>query len=253
MNKSILFYDSGVGGLSTLKSATKILKNESFVYFADDKNIPYGNKSSELVRKLVINNIDKILKNHNIKLIVLACNTATSSAKNEIEKRYKIPVVGIEPAIKTASEKSKTKQILCIATKVTISGDKYRKLLKEQSSKVISCFMPKLATKIENGMIYDSLDIEPEIQYIKYILKNNQQIDKIVLGCTHYSLIANKLKQELQIELIDGNLGVSKQIHHILKNKNQIKTKGFLNLEILLSSNDTKKQKIYYDIFEKIQ
>lgn len=252
MNKSILFYDSGIGGLSTLKCASKVLQNESFVYFADDKNIPYGNKSPTLIKKLVINNIDNILKKHKIKLIVLACNTATSACKPELEKRYKIPVVGIEPAIKKASEESKTKQVLCIATKATIMGEKYRRLLKQQSSKIYSCFMPNFASKIESGLIYGNLNITNEINFIKSVLDKHKQIDQIVLGCTHYSLAIDKLKQEIKVNFTDGNLGVSKEICRILKAKKQIKTSGFMNLKIILSSKDTKKQKIYYDIFEKI-
>ena len=185
-------------------------------------------------------------------MIVLACNTATSCAKSNLEKCFSFPIVGIEPAVKLAVSQSKSREILCIATKATICGDKYKHLVKSLDAKVYSCFLKNLASKIEQHFFDNSIDIQGEINLIKNILHNHPNIDQIVLGCTHYSLISNIISAHIPISLVDGNEGVARQIKKILTKKKQLKTSGFLNLQILLSSNNASEQKKYLNILEKI-
>ena len=109
MEQSILFYDSGIGGLSTLSSTIKLLPCERYIYFADNKNVPYGNRTKQEISNLVFENISRLLSRFKIKLIVIACNTATSLAIDDLRTKINIPIIGIEPALKVAERKSKNK------------------------------------------------------------------------------------------------------------------------------------------------
>lgn len=251
MNKSILFYDSGIGGLSTLAKTIKLLPNEKYVYFADNLHVPYGNKSNNEICNLVFENISSLLKRFKIKLIVIACNTATSIAIDFLRSKISVPIIGIEPAIKVAEKKSKTKEILVIATRATICSKRYFLLSKSASCIVHSCFLPKLASKIERGLIFNNLDIESEIDFIKKTLEKFPKTDQIVLGCTHYSFISDKLEQETKKQISDGNMGVAKNIKRTLEKEKTLCKKGFLNLQIILSKNNTFLCKKYHEILEK--
>lgn len=251
MKKSILFYDSGIGGLSTLARTISLLPKEKYIYFADNKNVPYGNRSKNEICNLVFENISKLIEKFEIKLIVIACNTATSLAIDSLREKIKIPIIGIEPAIKVAEKKSKNKEILVILTKATAKSERYFKLAKSVSCKIHTCFLPKLASKIEHGLIHGNLNIEKEIEYIKQILKYFPKTDQIVLGCTHYSLISGVISKQTNIPVTDGNFGVAKNVQRTLKQASSIKSTGFLNLQIVLSNNKPQFQSQYLQILEK--
>jgi len=251
MNQYILFYDSGMGGITTLKECAKLLPHENFIYFADDKNMPYGNKKPEIISALVRANINAIMRRYSVKLIVLACNTATSAAKADLERDLDIPVVGIEPAIMLGAKVSKSGEIMCVATRATILGEKYHNLRKRTNAKVHSCIMPALARKIEEGFS-SRIDIDREIEFLKSVMKTYPNIDRVVLGCTHYLAVKERLEKELGVECIDGNMGVARQVQRQLIGKNNIKEDGFMNLQIILSSGNVLKKKSYQDFFEKV-
>lgn len=251
MEQSILFYDSGIGGLSTLSSTIKLLPCERYIYFADNKNVPYGNRTKQEISNLVFENISRLLSRFKIKLIVIACNTATSLAIDDLRAKINIPIIGIEPALKVAERKSKNKEILMISTKATAHSERYFKLAKSVSCKVHTCYMPKLASKIEHGLISNNLDISKEINFLKETLETFKNIDQIVLGCTHYSLISDKLSKELSLSVTDGNFGVAKNIYRTLKKISTIRNSGFLNLMIILSKSSTELTTQYRQILEK--
>jgi len=123
------FIDSGVGGVSVLKEAVKLLPNENYIYFGDSKNAPYGIKSVKEVQKLTFDACEFLI-NHNAKALVIACNTATSAAINELRKKYKsIPVIGIEPALKPAVELNRKGKIIVMATPMTLAEKKFNELM----------------------------------------------------------------------------------------------------------------------------
>lgn len=250
MEQSILFYDSGIGGLSTLACTISLLPCERYIYFADNKNVPYGNRTKQEIENLVFQNISHLISKFNIKLIVIACNTATSLAIDNLRAKTKTPIIGIEPSIKVAERKSKTKEILVISTKATAHSERYFKLAKSVSCKVHTCFLPKLASKIEYGLISQNLEISNEINFLKETLKTFPKIDQIVLGCTHYSLVSNKLSKETSIPVTDGNFGVAKNIYRTLKKTSFVKNKGFLNLQIILTNNKPGLLRQYRQILE---
>ena len=130
MKRAIGFFDSGVGGISMLKSAVKALPNENFIYLGDTKNAPYGVRSEEDIRALTVNCVNKLLE-RNIKALVIACNTATSAAAQTLRETLTIPVIAMEPALKPAHENRHGGQIIVLATAATLRQQKFRVLMEK--------------------------------------------------------------------------------------------------------------------------
>lgn len=252
MENFILFYDSGIGGLSTLAKTIQLLPHEHFLYFADNKNVPYGNKSSNEILDIVSQNISHLLKQFPIKLVVIACNTATGIAIEFLRKNFLVPFIGIEPSVCVADKKSKTKEILVVATKATICSERYFALTKKVKSKVYSCFFTKLANKIEHGFLTGSVNIQEEINLIQKTIQNHPKIDQLVLGCTHYSFVSDKLSDISKLPVSDGNFGVAKNVMRTLEKMNNKKTKGFLNIQFVFSKDEDVFRKKYTEILEKL-
>ncbi len=248
-NNSILVLDSGIGGVSTLNTLREVLPNESFIFYADHKNSPYGNKDIKEVRNIVFEIINKFIKEKNIKAVVLACNSATSAAAKYLRKNLDIAVLGLEPALKPALEKSK-KDVIVIGTELTIKGKKFFNLLnnlkKIYNKKILSIPAPKLASLVEQN---NKQDIEDYLNDL-FIDINLDNYSSLVLGCTHYVLIKNEINNVLskyneKIELIDGNLGVSLNLKNILIKSNLLSCNKNPNLEIISSGNKKSLELIY--------
>ncbi|GAA0127176.1 glutamate racemase [Clostridium sp. CTA-19] len=216
------FFDSGVGGLSVLKETLKILPNENFIYYGDSANAPYGTKEYSEIKKLTFDAI-KFLLSKNVKAIVIACNTATSVAVEDLRKEYKsIPIIGIEPALKPAVELKKQGQIVIMATPITLVEKKFAKL--QEKYKKVADIKPLpcggLAELIETGNI-DGIEIH---NYLKEKLENlsNENLGTIVLGCTHYPFIKDKIVEFVgkNVDIIDGSLGTAKQLERLLTIRN---------------------------------
>ncbi len=221
-NRPIGFFDSGVGGISVLKEAIKILPNENFIYFGDSKNAPYGTKSLEEVKKLSFNAI-KYLVSKNVKAIVVACNTATSASINDLRKEFKaIPIIGIEPALKPATQLDINGSIIIMATPMTLSEKKFKNLLTKYSnnSEILPLPCPGLVEFIEEGII-EGEDLH---EYLKEKLMPLKQhnVSSIVLGCTHYPFVKKEIKNIIgnNIHIIDGGQGTAKQLKHKLTTLN---------------------------------
>jgi len=233
--KPIGFFDSGVGGISVLKESLKILPNEDFVYFGDSLNAPYGTKDVNEVKKLTFNAVDFLL-DKGVKVVVIACNTATSAAIDDLRDNYKdIPIIGIEPALKPAVEISKGKSIIIMATPMTLAEKKFSNLMKRYNKEVNLIPLPcaGLVELIENGII-EGDQIE---SYLRDKLKGFMHLDiaSIVLGCTHYPFIENELIKIVgeKTNIIDGSIGTVNQLkRQLISNSllNEKKTKGTVTI-----------------------
>lgn len=216
---SIGFFDSGIGGLSVLREAVQLMPNENYIYYADSVNAPYGTKTKEEVKKLTFSAVE-FLNSKNIKALVVACNTATSAAVRDLRVEYGFPIVGMEPAVKPAVEKTTniSKRVLVLATPLTLKEEKFQSLVSrfDQGHIVDMLPAPKLVELAEN-FIFHGYKVE---SYLKEILpKDIIKYGTIVLGCTHFPLFKEVLSAILPegIDIIDGNKGTVKHLFDILK------------------------------------
>jgi len=216
MNKQpIGIFDSGIGGLSILEEINRILPNENIIYLADNKNCPYGNKDSSDIIKLSLKNTSLLIQ-MNCKIIVIACNTATTNAINEIRNSFSIPVIGIEPAIKPAIINTKTNKIGVLATEKTLTSSLFNKTSNKFSKKVeiYEQIGYGLVDLIEKGKIKETRDLLKS--HIEPMLKSN--IDQLVLGCTHYHFLIPIIKKIIpkNINIQDPNEAIARQTKKIL-------------------------------------
>lgn len=231
-NKPIGVFDSGVGGLSVLRELEKMLPNENFVFLADQKNVPYGEKTKEQLFKLVSKITNYFVKYHDIKMMVVACNTATCGTIVEIRDKYKfLPIVGTVPAIKLAAEKTKSGTIACIATPSTSKSKRVKQIIKEncKNINVLNIGCKHLENAVETGEL-DGAEVKSLLQkYLKRV--KNSDADYLVLGCTHYPFLKKTISKMLgsRIKLIDGGKGIAKRTKSLLvanQAKNKKKKRG---------------------------
>lgn len=220
-NTSIGFFDSGIGGITTLNSVIKLLPNEHTIYLADSMNSPYGTKSNGELIKICKKNVEFLI-NNGCKLIVIACNTATTNSISYLRQNYKIPFIGIEPAIKPAALNTKTGKIGVLATKGTLGSNLFEKTssIHGQNIEIIEKQVNGLVELIEKN-IFSGSKIDALLE--KYITPMiNLGIDKLVLGCTHYALVKNSIEKitKKQIEIVECNYSVALQTKKILYSLN---------------------------------
>ena len=195
-NRPIGIFDSGVGGITVLKEIQKELPNEDYIYLGDTENFPYGEKSQDEIVKLAIKNVEYLIKK-DVKIIVIACGTATSQAIESLHLKFDIPIVGIiEPTIQYV-KKQKYKEIGVIATEGTIRNGAWEKKLKENipNINVISRACPMLATIAEEGRATGEEGRNAIREYMKPF--KEKRIDKIILGCTHFPIYEQVIRKEL--------------------------------------------------------
>ena len=213
-------FDSGIGGISVLAEIIKILPNEEFIYFADTLHAPYGNKPEKVVQSLSIKTTE-FLSSVGVKCLVVACNTATGAAINEIRKRCAFPVVGMEPAVKPAVELGLSGKILVMATPLTLKSRKFNELIRhyKHRSKIVPLPCPGLVEIIEQGHIHGR-EIEDYLSRI-FSSVNKEDISAIVLGCTHFVLIEEEIVKigGREINVIDGNYGTAIHLRRTLQNE----------------------------------
>ena len=218
-NLPIGVFDSGVGGISVLRSLVEQMPNENYIYFGDSANAPYGTRPEEEVRRLTLANAVSLRK-MGVKALVIACNTATSAAISALRSEHTdIPVVGIEPALKPAVMVKKDALVLVMATPATVAGEKFKKLMcrfeKEARIQPVAC--PGLMEFVENG--------ETGTPEVKALLERllgpylSPEPDAIVLGCTHYPFLKKAIR-EVAGEgpvIIDGGEGTARQTCRLLE------------------------------------
>jgi glutamate racemase len=216
-DKPIGFFDSGIGGTSIWKEVHQLLPNESTIYLADSKNAPYGQKSKEKIIEFSIKNTEFLL-NKNAKIIIVACNTATTNAISTLRKKYDIPFIGIEPAIKPAGLITKTKKIGVLATQGTIQSDLFEKtsLSLDTTIKIIEQVGEGLVDLIEKGEIESKQMQKLLYKYLNPMIEKN--IDALVLGCSHFPYLIPHIKDIIgnKIKIIDSGSAVARQTKKIL-------------------------------------
>lgn len=223
--KYICVLDSGLGGVTVLSELIKLMPNESFIYFGDIENAPYGEKETEEIRNITIKNIEYLIS-LGAKAIVIACNTATGAAAKDARERFNIPIIGIEPAIKPAVTSCTGKKILVMATPLTLKQEKFDALYSkwEDQAEITLLPCPGLSSIIEQGHVDDDIVTE----YLGELFKTHvgpEKPDAIVLGCTHYPLIKNSiLKMYPSTVIFDGGEGTARQTKRLLGQAGKLTT-----------------------------
>ncbi|PKM82654.1 MAG: glutamate racemase [Firmicutes bacterium HGW-Firmicutes-14] len=212
-------FDSGIGGISVLSHLVRCMPNEEYIYLADSAHAPYGTKDREYVRICSVN-AARMLLNRGVKALVVACNTATSAAINNIRNEFDIPVIGMEPAVKPAVEAGKSGNIVVMATPLTLKENKFNSLFRRFNleTSIIPLPCPGLVELIEK-------EVQPE--EIKHYLFNvfrdiiNTGISSVVLGCTHYCFIRREISEVAGpgTDIFDGNEGTVRQVKRSLINE----------------------------------
>ena len=211
-NDYIGVFDSGVGGISVLRQLKKILPGERFLYYGDSANAPYGKRTSEEVKKLTLSAVEKMMT-HNLKALVLACNTATSVAVRTLREKYPdLIVIGIEPAVKPAVDQFPGGKIGVMATDVTLGEEKFNTLLQRFAgcADIVKIPAPGLVELVESGK---GATLEAEM-LLRQILENYiGNLDALVLGCTHYPLVIPAIRKVLgpRVVLLDGGEGTARE------------------------------------------
>ncbi|PKK39911.1 Glutamate racemase [Clostridiaceae bacterium JG1575] len=239
LQKPIGFFDSGVGGLSVLQHTLELLPNENYIYYGDLAHAPYGSKPLKEVRRLTNLAVAHLLA-QNIKALVVACNTATSAAIDEMRTLYPdLPILGIEPALKPAVEATRSGTIVVMATERTLSEKKFSRLstLVARERTVYPMMCPGLVELIEAGDLAD-----PRIEsYLRerFAPLKDESIAAVVLGCTHYPFIRPTLERILGPAplIFDGAEGISRHLERILTQRN-LRNPGPGPGEVILQSSD---------------
>ena len=224
-NSPIGVFDSGIGGTTILNSVRKLLPNEDYVFFGDSANCPFGTKTPEELKKIVVNATEYLLEK-NVKLIIVACNTATTQMIDFLRKEYPdIPFVGTEPAIKLACETGK-KRLLLLSTEGTAHSPRTQELIEENirdGQQLVNLPCMGLAEAIETK---DKERIRENLAENFKNIENPEEVDAVILGCTHYPLASDEIQAFFpNAILMDGGEGVAKQTRKLLEEKNLLNPK----------------------------
>jgi len=217
------FFDSGIGGLSVLYEALRQLPHEDYLYYADDANVPYGNKSKEEIRCCVFEAVDFLAKK-DIKALVVACNTATSVAIQDIRLKYGFPIIGMEPAVKPAVKSVDGKRVLVFATPLTLREPKFIGLLSQVDIHNAVDYLPlqELVTFAE-AYQFDRVVI---MSYLKERLKDYDlnRYGAVVLGCTHFPFFKDHIREIFPegTVIVDGNRGTVQNLKNMLASMGRI-------------------------------
>jgi len=228
MQKPIGIFDSGIGGLTVVKQLVKLLPEEQLIYFGDTARIPYGTKSKRLIEQYAAEDA-AFLMQFDIKLLVVACNTASSLAMDVLRRQLDIPVVGVvQPGARAAVEKTTNKIIGVIGTSATINSGSYmREIAKIDSNvTVLGQPCPLLVPLVEEGWLDEDITILTLQKYFKDLLK--QKIDTLILGCTHYPLLEKTIRQVVgpAVHLIDSGKETAKEVKRVLTENDLLNLTG---------------------------
>ncbi len=246
MNRKIGVFDSGLGGLSILKELVKLLPNEDYLFYEDSINNPYGQKTEEELLKIV-DNVVKFLLKEDCKIIVIACNTATTCCLKKLREMYpNVIFVGTVPAIKVAYDNN-YKNTIILSTPYTMKSSRVEELIHDyhrEDQNIINISGENLANLIE-------LDKKAEIMELlnRVLGEYKDKADSLILGCTHYSLIKDEINSVLpNTVLLDGCVGVSNEVKHQLENNNLLNNSGNTGSIKIINSKDEKLVDRSYEI-----
>lgn len=240
---NIAFFDSGIGGLTVLREAMQRMPNESYIYFADTDNVPYGLKTHEQITQYVFEAVN-FLTAFDLKALVLACNTATSVVVRELRSQFDFPIIGMEPAVKPATELSSKKVLVC-ATERTLKEEKLDFLIYnlKATDRVEKCSLQSLVTYAENFDFNNP-------QIIEYLNTKFQKIDwaefdAIVLGCTHFLYFKNIFSKILpdHVKILDGNAGTINRLVSLIDHDSTLEK----NKEVQFFKSSRKVMPLYFD------
>ncbi len=211
-------FDSGIGGLTVVKALRDLLPNENISYLGDTARVPYGPKSPETVQRYAIE-LAEMLTKEKAKALVVACNTVSSVALPALTQRFPVPVIGvIEPGARAALAASRNRRIGVIGTRATIRSGAYEKALQAEDPNVhvISRACPLLVPLIEEGLLRDDVTEQIILRYLDPLLED--EIDTLVLGCTHYPLLTGAIARVLrrQIMIVDSAQNCARAVEQML-------------------------------------
>lgn len=223
-DRPIGVFDSGVGGVSVLRNMARLMPRERFIYYGDNQNAPYGTREKAEISKLALNCAAYLLK-RNVKALVIACNTATSATASELRSMLKLPVIGMEPALKPASLMWRGGTICVLATPTTLKLEKFNALMRKygEHARVMPC--AGLMEFVERG----ETEGEELNLYLERVFAplNDTRIDSVVLGCTHYIYISRAIRLAARgARLVDGNEGTARHLKRVLEERNMLNTGG---------------------------
>ena len=206
-------FDSGVGGISTLREMRRQLPRETFIYYGDTLHAPYGTKTREEVVQCVRSVVELLLR-EKIKALVIACNTATSAAAAVLRAELDIPVIGMEPALKPAQEARKDGSILVMATPLTLREEKFGRLMERYGEGAVKVPCPGLMELVEKN------DPDGARRYLERLFSgyDTGKMDAVVLGCTHYVFLREMIRDMLppHVVITDGSEGTARQLARVL-------------------------------------
>ncbi len=218
MKKPIGIFDSGIGGLTVVKQLMKLLPSEQLIYFGDTARIPYGTKSKKLIEQYAVEDA-RFLLQYDIKILIVACNTASSLAMDVLLDYLEIPVIGVVmPGAEAAVKLTRNKKIGVIGTIATINSNSYtmqiHRLLEE--AKVYAQPCPLLVPLVEEGWLNDEITIMTLKKYLPEMI--SEQIDTLILGCTHYPLLDRTIQKIMgnHVKLIDSGKETAKAVKRVL-------------------------------------
>ena len=236
-DRAIGIFDSGLGGLTILKQVRRLLPKENIIYFGDSAHVPYGSKSKETVTGYSLD-IARFLESKNVKLILIACNTASALALEAVQKQAKVPVLGvIAPGAKRAAAASKNKKVAVLGTESTVKSNAYPlhigKLDKNIKTAQYAC--PLFVPLIEEGLLDGPITALVVKRYLEPVKKYGA--DTIILGCTHYPVIKKNIAKLFGpgVKLVDSAEEIAKEAKALLAQKNLLKTKGKAKVQIYAS------------------
>jgi len=217
-SRPVGIFDSGVGGLTVLREVENALPKEEIVYLGDTARVPYGTKSKETVTKFSVENVEFLMR-HNVKLVLVACNTASSLSLEFLKRCFRVPIIGvIEPGARNAVNVTRNRRIGVIGTNATISSGSYEKAVKRISSRmsVYSQKCPLFVPLAEEGWTMGRVTEEIASIYLKPL--KVKKVDTLVLGCTHYPLLKEVIAKVMgrSVHLVDSAREVAKEARNIL-------------------------------------
>ncbi|WP_042198794.1 glutamate racemase [Paenibacillus camerounensis] len=221
------FFDSGIGGITVLHQALKLLPNEDYLFYADTQNVPYGEKTKDEVKQYIFQAV-QFIADQQVKALVIACNTATSVAIEELRERYAFPILGIEPAVKPAVQKWEIdrKKVLVLATNLTLKEEKFNNLVKRLDHQdIVNCLaLPGLVEFAERHQFNEEI----VGSYLRQELSRFDlcQYGTVVLGCTHFPYFTGVLRDLFPegTDLISGSLGTARNLKRILENNDLLES-----------------------------
>ncbi|PHM47271.1 glutamate racemase [Xenorhabdus miraniensis] len=223
---TILVFDSGVGGLSVYQEIRQLLPDLHYIYAFDNEAFPYGEKTAELIIDRVVQVVDVIQRKHPLAVVVIACNTASTVSLPALRERFPFPVVGVVPAIKPAAKLSCNRVVGLLATRATVNRDYTKELITRFATdcQVYSIGSSELVELAERKLHGKDIPLKELEKILKPWMKMKEPPDTVILGCTHFPLIAEELSQVLPdgTRLVDSGAAIARRTAWLVKNRDDL-------------------------------